>query len=121
MAKILVIDDAQDTRDFVKRALGQEHEIFAIDNWLEIKDYLIKYDLDLVLLDVNMPGFKGDKVAEILLKGEKSKPLNIVFFSAMDEYALRQKAQEVGVHGYISKTFDEKLLRIRVRRFLKQK
>jgi DNA-binding response OmpR family regulator len=119
MAKILVVDDSQETREFVERALGEEHEIFAIDNWMESKEYLVKYDLDLVLLDVDMPGFKGDQIAEILLKRETSKAMHIVLFSAMDEYALRRKAREVGAHGYISKTFDEKLLRVRVRRYLR--
>jgi DNA-binding response OmpR family regulator len=119
MAKILVIDDAEDTRNFVKQALEEEHEVFTIDNWTKVNEYIFKHDLDLILLDINMPGFKGDVVADILMKSMKHKLLNIVLFSAMDEYTLRQKAQEVGVKGYISKTFDKKLLRIRIRRYLK--
>ncbi len=37
----------------------------------------------------------------------------------MDECALRQNAQDVGANGYISKTFDEKLLPVRIKRYLR--
>jgi twitching motility two-component system response regulator PilG len=119
MAKILVIDDAEDTRNFVERVLGKEHEVFTVEEWTKAQDYLFEQALDLILLDINMPGFTGDQVAKIFKKGLGHKPVKIVLFSAMDEYALRQKAREVEVDGYISKTSDEKLLHIRVRRYLK--
>ena len=119
MARLVVIDDAQDARDFVLRALGDDHDVIALENWTQIKDYLVEGTIDLILLDVNMPGFKGDKIADLLLKSERGKAVKIVLFSALDEYALRQKAQEVGAAGYISKTFDEKVLKVRVRRYLR--
>ncbi len=119
MARIIVIDDAQDAREFVIRALSDDHEVVTLENWTQIKDYLVEGTIDLILLDVNMPGFKGDKVADLLLKSDQGKAVKIVLFSALDEYTLRQKAQEVGAAGYISKTFDEKLLKVRVRRYLR--
>lgn len=120
MAKILVVDDDPQTLEFVKRALGEDHEVFALEDWTELNNYIYEHEIDLILLDINMPSiFTGDKVANMLKNSVKGKALNIVLFSAMDEYALRQKAKEVGANGYISKTFDEKLLRIRVRRYLK--
>jgi PleD family two-component response regulator len=119
MAKIIIIDDAEEAREFVVRALSHDHDVIALENWTQIKDYLIEETIDLILLDVNMPGFKGDKIADLLLKSDQGKSSKIVLFSAMDEYALRQKAQEVGAAGYISKTFDEKLLKVRVRRYLR--
>lgn len=120
MATILVIDDAQDARDFVKRALGAEHEVYALEDWTEAATFVVKYKPDLILMDMNMPSiFKGDKIANMLQKSIRGQSLNIVLFSSMDEYELRKKAQEVGANGYISKTFDEKLLRVRVKRYLK--
>jgi PleD family two-component response regulator len=120
MAKILVIDDSADTLNLVKQVLEDEHEVFVIDSWVHATDYIFKYDLDLILLDINMPGLSGDKLAEVLMKSVKSKSVNIVLFSAMDEADLRRKAKEVGAKGYIPKTFDSNLLRSRVRRYLKK-
>ena len=120
MAKILVIDDSEDVLSLAKQVLSEEYEVFAINSWVHATDYIFKHDIDLILLDINMPGLSGDKLAEVLMKSVKSKPLNIVLFSAMDEVELRRKAQEVGAKGYIQKTFDGNLLRSRVRRFLKK-
>ncbi len=120
MANILLVDDSADDREFVAQALEDEHTIFSIDNWIEASEYIFKYDLDLVLLDVNMPGLKGDQVAEILMKSVKNKPLNIVLFSAIDENELGKKAREIGTNGYIAKTPDVNVLRLKVKKALKK-
>ena len=120
MATILVIDDSEDTLNLVTQVLEEEHKVFAIDSWVHATDYIFKHDIDLILLDINMPGLSGDRLAEVLMKTVKTKPVNIVLFSAMDEAELRRKAKEVGAKGYIPKTFDGNLLRSRVRRFLKK-
>ena len=117
--KILVIDDLEEIRTLVKRVLSQEHEVFTIESWVEARNYIYKYDLDLILMDVNMPSLSGDKLTEVLLKTVKNKPLNIVLFSAMDEFELRKKARKVGAKGYIPKTLDENVLRARVQKFLR--
>jgi CheY-like chemotaxis protein len=121
MAKILVVDDEQDSREMVQQALGEEHEVFTVENWVHIADYIFKHDIDLILMDVNMPGLKGDKLTEILMKQSKTKkPLNIVLFSALDEAELKEKVKEVNAKGYILKTFDKNLLRLRIGRFLRE-
>ena len=118
MAKILVVDDDANARDFVQRALAEEHEVFVTMNLMEVPDFLFTHKIDLLLLDVNMPGITGDHMARILKRSIHNNSLKIVLFSGMDEYALRQKAQEVGANGYISKTFHIDLLRLRVKRYL---
>ncbi len=120
MATLLVIDDSEDTRTLVKQVLGKEHEVLTLDSWVHAAEYIFKHNIDLILLDINMPGLSGDKLAEVLMRSVKSKPLNIVLFSAMDESDLRRKAKEIGAKGYIPKTFDANLLNSRVRRFLKK-
>lgn len=120
MAKILVIDDELESREMVKQALEGDHEVFMVENWVHVADYIFKYDIDLILMDVNMPGLKGDKLTEILMRQSKtSKPLKIVLFSALDEAELKEKVKEVNAKGYILKTFDKNLLHLRVSRFLR--
>lgn len=119
MAKILVIDDLEEIRNLVKRVLGREHEVFAIESWVHAKEYIYNHDLDLILMDVNMPSLSGDKLTEVLMKTVKNKSLKIVLFSAMDEFELRKRARKVGAKGYIPKTLDENVLRARIQKFLK--
>ena len=120
MATLLVIDDSEDVRNLATQVLSDEHEVLAIDSWVHATEYIFKHNIDLILLDINMPGLSGDKLAEVLKKSVKSKAVNIVLFSAMDESDLRRKAKEAEAMGYIPKTFDGNLLKARVRRFLKK-
>jgi DNA-binding response OmpR family regulator len=120
MATLLVIDDSEDVRNLAMQVLIDEHKVYTIDSWVHATEYIFKYSIDLILLDINMPGLSGDKLAEVLMRSVKSKPVNIVLFSAMDKAELRRKAKEVNAMGYITKTFDGNLLRSRVRRFLKK-
>ncbi len=117
MAKILVIDDSENSRRLVSRVLSPEHEVFSAESWSKSLKHI--YHVDLILLDINMPGMKGDRVAEMIKKVSDSPPI-IVFFSSMNESDLRRMAREIGVTGYITKTFDEEVLRVRVAKFLKR-
>ncbi|PID57524.1 hypothetical protein CSB45_06765 [candidate division KSB3 bacterium] len=120
MATVLVIDDSVDARNLTRQILSKEHNVLTIDSWVYATEYIFKHDVDLILLDINMPGLSGDKLAGVLKKSVKIKEVNIVLFSSIDEGDLRRKAIETGVLGYIPKTFEGNLLRTRVRKFLKK-
>ncbi len=120
MATLLVIDDSEDVRTLTQHVLSDEHQVYTIDSWVHATEYIFKHHIDLILLDIEMPGLSGDKLAEVLMRSVKSKPLNIVLFSALDEAELRRRTKESGAMGYIPKTFDANILRSRVRRFLKK-
>lgn len=58
---------------------------------------------DLVLLDINMPGLSGDRLAYLLRANEKTKDVPIVFYSSNDEDTLRRAVTTHKVSGYIAK------------------
>ena len=120
MAKILVVDDEQEALDLVQSVLAREHEVVTAKNWIQAIDYVVKGEFDLILMDINMPGLKGDELSQIITKriGHK-KALNIVLFSSMPEAELRQRAKDVNAKGYIAKTFNKDVLHVRINRFLK--
>ncbi len=115
---ILVIDDDENllmaTRDLLenwgyrvythKRGFGSTA---AID--------LVKPDL--VLLDINMPGLPGDRLAGLIKTFEATKRVPIVFYSSNDEDALREAVSVHKVRGYIPKG-DIYELRQKVRQYL---
>ncbi len=116
--KILIIDDSSDVRTLIAELLKSEYEVFVVENWAKSLGYVYKERIDLILLDYNMPGFKGDKVAQLFQKSSPDYPLKIVLFSSIDESDLKKIAREVGVTGYIPKTFEKRLLLMRVKRFI---
>ncbi len=115
---ILVIDDDENlltaTRDLLenwgyrvythKRGFGST---VAID--------LVKPDL--VLLDINMPGLPGDRLAGLIKSFEATKNVPVVFYSSNDEDTLRKAVSDSKVTGYIPKG-DLYELRQKVKQYL---
>ncbi|MDF1666961.1 MAG: response regulator [Planctomycetota bacterium] len=124
MSTILLIDDSEDSRDLVSRVLGEEHTVHTAESWSKAFATLTNGDVDLVLLDVQLPGFTGDQIAEMIVPKESEREADkkypkIVFFSALDRATLSQKAKSVGIAGFIQKTYDERLLKHFVKKHLK--
>ena len=116
--KILIIDDSADVRTLVVELLKLEYDVLAVESWAESLNYVYREKIDLMLLDFNMPGFKGDKVAQLFRNSSPDYPLKIVLFSSIDEADLKKIARETGVTGYIQKTFEKQLLLMRIKRFI---
>jgi CheY-like chemotaxis protein len=64
---------------------------------------ILKERPDLVLLDVNMPHLSGETIAVILAKADPTRRTLVLLHSSLPADQLKQKSQEVGAHGYISK------------------
>ena len=121
MAKILLIDDSEEVRKLAGRILRKEHEVSAVEDWVQAAPLMFRdRSFDMVLIDVNMPTVQGDQIAEITRKTMVNPP-KLVLFSAMDEDELRKKAESVGADGWISKTFKKDALLGFVRRALDAK
>ena len=119
MAKILAIDDDEDALLYVQSVLCKEHSVMSVSSWIKASEALVKESFDLVLLDIDMPGLSGDKLAGILQRRFSGAPLNIVFFSGIDEAELEKKTAEIGAKGFIRKPCPRDLLSLRVKRFLR--
>lgn len=59
---------------------------------------------DLVLLNLDMPAFTGDKLASLLRSNDDTRHIQIVFYSSDDEDSLRETSRICDVEGYIYKT-----------------
>ena len=75
--------------------------------------------IDLVLLDINMPGMDGFEVCRLLKSDPKTKDIPIIFLTAQNRIEYITKAFEVGGVDYINKPFNGEELKARVRTQLK--
>ena len=102
MKKVLIIDDENKTKDFIKRLLisfGHNFEIYTDGSNVETGINAInKIQPDLVFLDIQMPDGNGFDV----LKGAKYKEFEIIFITAYQEYAIQ--AIKFSALDYILKT-----------------
>ena len=102
MAKILVIDDDQDTCDFLKDFFQQRKCQVLTANSGEAGLSVVKKERpDIVLLDIKMPGLNGLEVLKEI-KAFDSK-IKVIVVTVAAESDVRQKAKELGADDFIRK------------------
>ncbi len=107
MYKILIVEDEYHIRNII-------HEYFAMKN-IEVVEACNGYEalelmndnIDLILLDIMMPGIDGYEVCK-QLRMKSSKP--IIFISALQEEQNQLMAYDLGADDYITKPFKPSLL-----------
>lgn len=114
MTHVLLIEDDSRIREIVERGLGARGYVVssAADGETGI-DLASKLDIDLVLLDLILPGKKGLQVLEEL---RALKPrLPVIALTAMDDTGSKVGGLEAGVDDYVTKPFSIEELAARIR------
>lgn len=114
---ILIVDDSAIVLESVKEALEGRFEVQVCDNPLLIPQFLVGSEIDLVLLDVNMPALSGPE-AVAALRGIGLERAKIVLYSSESDEALERLAREAEVSGSISKATPMNALADEIARFL---
>lgn len=115
--QILVVDDNQDIRALIIRMLEDEdYNIVTAKDGKEALDTIQSQHIDLILLDVMMPGKSGIEVlAEIRsLKDSRIKNLPIVMITAKSLIDDIDAALTAGATSYIVKPFRSEALKQRI-------
>lgn len=104
MFNIMIVDDEELERKALKVILKELKEVNIIAeacNGREAIEFDKKYNPDLIIMDVKMPGFDGCKAAEIIKANNKERI--IIMVTAHDDFELVRKALVLGVNDYILK------------------
>lgn len=119
MSKILIVEDEALLRDLIRDYLERDdHEVLEAQDGKEgLKQYYQHDDLDLVLLDVMMPGHDGWTVLKEI---RKSSELPVVMLTAMSQDTDELYGFELGANDYVTKPFKPHILMARVRAQLKR-
>jgi two-component system sensor histidine kinase/response regulator len=119
---ILVVDDQLQNNEVLEAYLfPQGYEIVKATNGEEALEKLSGNQIDLILLDVKMPGMDGFEVARRIRQDDKNQLLPIILVTALRETEDRVKGIEAGCDDFISKPVDKMELLARVRSLLKVK
>lgn len=118
--KILIVDDNETNVEILSEILRYENYeiVVAYDGEYAI-ELCNEIEIDLVLLDVLLPGINGFEVARILQSNSKTAEIPILFVSALHETKNIVKALDMGAVDYITKPFQEAEILARVRSQLK--
>jgi PAS domain S-box-containing protein len=119
---ILVVDDQPENIELLEIYLGpQGYEIVKAVNGEETLEKLSAHQIDLILLDVKMPGMDGFEVTRRVRQDNTHRLLPIILVTVLRESEDRVKGIEAGCDDFISMPVDKMELLVRVRSLLKVK
>jgi diguanylate cyclase (GGDEF)-like protein/PAS domain S-box-containing protein len=119
---LLVVDDKPQNIEVLEAYLvPQGYEIVKAANGEEALGKLSENQIDLVLLDVMMPGMDGFEVTRRVRQDTTHRLLPIILVTALRETEDRVKGIEAGCDDFVSKPFDKMELLARVRSLLRVK
>lgn len=119
---VLIVDDEIKNIELEKGYLeSYNYEILTALNGEEALKVLSTNDVDIILLDVMMPGRNGFAVTKYLKSHEKTRLIPIILVTALTEKSERVKGIEAGCDDFVSKPVDSSELVARVRSLVKVK
>lgn len=117
---ILLVDDRPENLLTLEAILDNDHyHLIKVQSGEDALKYLLKHDVALILLDIQMPGMDGFTTAKIIKAREKTKHVPILFITAnyLDSEHVFM-GYSVGAIDYILKPFDPIILASKVERFV---
>ena len=103
--KILVVDDDARIRDLLRRYLTQEgFEVMVAEDGKALSRILLRETVDLIVLDLMMPGEDGLSICRRLRAANDRTP--IIMLTAKGEDVDRIVGLEVGADDYLGKPFN---------------
>ncbi|MGA2311916.1 MAG: response regulator [Xanthobacteraceae bacterium] len=121
-SRILVVDDNASNRDLLTRRLQRQgHTVLRAEDGASALAMVEKEALDLVLLDLMMPGISGYDVLALLKGDPRFREIPVIMISALSELDSIVRCIEAGADDYLAKPFDPTLLRARVGSSLEKK
>ena len=119
MFQILVVDDDKNTRTLMKLVLEAEnYSVLTAGNGEEALAVMDSSHVDLVVLDVMMPGMDGYQLTRALRESNNNLPILMV--SAKQLPADKKQAFLVGTDDYMTKPVDEEEMLLRIKALLRR-
>jgi DNA-binding response OmpR family regulator len=112
---ILVVDDNEANRDLLERRLrSQGYDPVTVDGGEAAIEFLGTADVDMILLDMIMPGLDGTEVLGRLKGDAKLKNIPVVMLSALDDMERIIECISMGAEDYLFKPPNPVLLKARI-------
>jgi len=117
--QLLVVDDDSALRELLERYLKeQDYAVASVEDGPSMDAYLAEHDVDLIILDLMLPGEDGLSIARRLQVDKPTTP--ILMLSARGDEVDRIVGLEMGADDYLPKPFNPRELVARIRAVLRR-
>ena len=116
--RILVVDDEKEIRDLIEIYLKNDgYEVIKASCGAEALEIVSKEDIDLLVLDIMMPGIDGMELCRLI---RKNSNIPILMLSAKSENMDKIQGILTGADDYMVKPFDPLELTVRIKSLLRR-
>ena len=103
MARILIVEDNNEIQEILRTLLSEEHEVIQAFSGTEGMIRFEQGDIDLILLDIMLPGKNGDQVLKTI---RQASSVPVIMLTALSDKKLISQYLLDGANDYIVKPFD---------------
>ena len=116
---ILIVDDEQPTVDSLEILLGDDFDLFISRSGEEALQKIRTESIDLVFLDIGLPGMSGFEALQEIKKHDES--IDVIMLTADEKAKTAMRAMELGAFHYITKPYDKDDILLVTRRAFEKK
>lgn len=103
MQLVGIVDDDEDVLKLLEALLQKEFRLSCHTSFEEALKRFKKEPPDLILLDISLPGKKGDEVLKVLQETQELKHIKVIALTGYTEPEDRKKFLNLGFDEYLSK------------------
>jgi two-component system chemotaxis response regulator CheY len=105
MKSVLVVDDSEITRSFIRSAIEDigDIEISEASSGFEALKVLPANSFDLVMVDINMPDINGLELINFIKKDNKYRDIQVIIVSTESSEEDRKRGMSLGAFAYLTK------------------
>lgn len=118
-SNVLVVDDQPDNRLILQYLLAERHTVLLAATGQEALNILNTHQVDLILLDVVMPGLDGFEVCRRIKSSALWQEIPILFITSLESAADEERGLSLGAEDFIHKPFSPAVVLARVCNHLK--
>ncbi len=116
--KIFLLEDDFSLNKIIKDSLIQKNFLVqSCSDGYDAAKYILEERYDIYILDINVPGFDGHKILQLLKKEDEKLP--VIIISAASNIESIEKSYNLGCDDYLKKPFDFEELYIRIKYIIK--
>ncbi|MDF2443620.1 MAG: hypothetical protein JWR01_1823 [Subtercola sp.] len=107
MTRVLIVDDQDDMRAGIRAMLQLDPGLVVagdLSDGLQVVRFLREHPVDLVLMDIRMPGIDGVEATRRIRKEHAAEDVRVIMLTTFDQDEIVLAALRAGANGFLSKT-----------------